>query len=443
MALSDYTTVQITQNSAGPTLPGFGVPMHVSYTATWAERTRVYSNLAAVAVDFQQTTGPEYLTAQAIFSQNPAPPQMMIGRGANKPTQSYQLSAISPTTNASYTYQYNVRGTGVTPTLVSFTSDSSPTDAEWASAAVQAFNAVASKNFTASGSASPITITANTAGAWFSIEVVNPNDSKVTENQVDPGIVADLTAITAENPNWYGLCSAFNSKPLAIAAAGYCESNGRIFVASSNDTTTILTTTGNGDLLDQIKTNSYANTLGFYHPVKSAFADAALLGKCLPFNPGSETWKFKTLAGVPTFPMTAAQRTNITARNGNSYESVAGLSITFDGKVGSGNFLDVTRGLHWLTSTIQTMVFSALAGAAKVPYTDAGIAVIQSQVLGALKIATDRGVLTTDVPFTVTVPTNAMVTAADKVSRTLNNVFFTGKLAGAVHSANIQGTVTA
>lgn len=443
MALSDYVTVAITQTSAGPTLPGFGVPLIPSYTATWTERTRTYNNLAGVAVDFPVTTSPEYRAAQAIFAQNPAPPTIMIGRMANKPTKTLSLSALTPTTQASYTYTLQVRGQGFPDQNVTFTSDPTPTDAEWAAGIVTALNAVASRNYTAAGAASPVTITGNAAGGWFSVEVINANDMKISETQADPGAAADLTAITAENPNWYGFGNYFNSKLEAVAIAAYIEANNRLFVCQSQDTNTIITAVGNAELIDTIKTNAYTRTSGFYHPYPSVFADFALLGKCLPFTPGSETWKFKTLSGVPTFPMTATQRTNITARNGNSYESVAGLSLTFNGMVGTGNFIDVTRGLDALSSDIQTSVFGTLAGAAKVPYTDAGIAQIEAAVRGALKRSTDKGILTNDVPFTVSVPINANVAAADKTSRTLNNVFFTGKLAGAVHSANIQGVVSA
>ncbi len=442
MALSDYVTVAITQTSAGPTLPGFGVGLVPSYSAAWTERTRVYSNLAGVAVDFPVTTSPEYRAATAYFSQNPAPTQLMIGRMANKSTKVLSLTALTPTTQLLYTYTLQVRGQGFADQNVTFTSSGSPTDALWASGIVAALNAVSGKNYTAAGAASPVTITGNAAGGWFSVEIVNANDMKISETEADPGIAADLTAITAENPNWYGFGNTFNSKPIAIAAAAYIEASNRLFIVQSQDTNTILTATGNAELIDQLKTNTYTRSAGFYHPYPSQFADFALLGKCLPYTPGSETWKFKTLAGVSTFAMTATQRTNITARNGNSYESVAGLSITFDGKVASGNFIDITRGLDALTSDILTSIFGTLAGAPKVPYTDPGIATIEAALRGALKRGEDKGILTPG-STTVTVPANANVSTADKLSRTLNNVFFTGQRAGAIHSANIQGSVSA
>jgi len=443
MALSDYVTLTISQTTVNPTRQGFGVGLILSATASFVERVRTYGSLADVAVDFPITTSAEYLAAQAYFAQSPSPSKLMIGRSANKPTQVYQLSAITPTSNISYTYQLRVRGKGFADALVQFTSDATPTDAEYAAGMVAALNAVVGKNYTAAGAASPVTITGNAAGDWFSIEVVDPATQKVLQTHADPGVAADLTAINAENSGWYALYTLYNSKLYAIAAAGFVESNKKVYIADSNDTNTIITATGNADLIDQIKTNAYARTLGFYHPSPASMAGAALLGKRLPLDPGSETWKFATLAGVPTFPMTATHRGNITARNGNSYESVAGVNVTFDGKTGDGNFLDVKRGLDWLEDDMSKSVFGALAGASKIPYTDPGIAVIEAQVRGSLKRATDRGILTNNPAFVVTVPKVADVATSDKTSRTLNNVKFTATLAGAVHSANIVGVVSA
>ena len=442
MALNDYVSITITSTTVGAQRAGFGTGLLLSATAAWAERTRLYSSLSEVAVDFPVTTSAEYRYAQAYFAQSPAPSKLMIGRSANKPTQAYQLSALNPTSNVSYTYQVKVKGKGFSDTTVSFTSDATPTDAEYAAGMVSALNAVASKNFTASGASSPITITANSAGDWFSIEVVDVNYQKVTQTHADPGVAADLTAITAENPNWYTLITAYNSKLYAVAAAGWVETASRIYVADTNDTTTITTATGNADLMDTFKTNAYTRSSAHYHPSPADAMGAALAGKCLPYDPGSETWKYKTLSGVATVALTSTHRSNITSRNGNSYESVAGIGVTFDGKNGDGSFIDARRGLDWLTDDLQKGLLTALTSASKIPYTDDGISAIEAQVRGSLDRAVQRGVLTRGT-ITVTVPAASAVSAADKTSRTLNNVRFSATGAGAIHGVNVTGTVGA
>ena len=105
-------------------------------------------------------------------------------------------------------------------------------------------------------------------------------------------------------------------------------------------------------------------------------------------------------------------------------------------------FIDTERGLDWLQDDMQKGVFGALAASPKIPYTDDGISVIESQVRGSLNRAVTRGILTAGT-IVVTVPALANVATADKTSRTLNNVKFSAQLAGAVHKANVVGVVTA
>lgn len=443
MALSDYVSLSITQATANLTRAGFGIAMHISYTATWSERSRTYSSYTGVIADFPTTTGPEARAALVYFSQNPQPQQFIIGRGANKPTKTVQLSALNPTTNLTYTYKVNVKGTGFADTTVSFTSDGTPTDAEYAAGMVTALNAVASKNYTAAGATSPITVTGNTAGAWFSLEVTDVAYQTTTETTADPGVAADIAAILAENPSWYALHTAFNSKAYGVAAAAVIEATGtKIYIAASNDSNIVLAaSTGTLDLADQAKTNAYDRTSVHYHRDPSAFYDIGLLGKCLTFDPGSETWAFKTLAGVGTFAMTATHRANIVARNANSYENVAGLNISFNGMLASGRFIDFRRGNDWLQDDMSKAVFAALATNPKIPYTDQGIAVIKSVMTGSLLRAAARGIITP--AFLVTVPKAADVSSADKTARVLNNCTFTATSQGAVHKDNITGSISA
>jgi len=443
--LTDYVTITITQNTVGITRAGFGVPMILSATAAYTERIRFYTDLASVAVDFAVTTSAEYLAANAMFSQNPAPPRIAIGRSALKPTQITQLTAVNPTGNLNYVYKLTVRGKGFADTVVTFTSDGTPTDAEYAAGIVAALNGVASKNYTATGAASPVSVTGTNPGDWFSIEVGDPATQKATMTHADPGVATDLAAIALENSSWYALYTLYNSKLYAIAAAGWIESAGlKIYVCESQDTNSITTAVTNGELLDTIKTNAYARTLGFYHPSPANMAGAALLGRCLPIDAGSVTFFGKTLAGVAPVNLTATHRQNLTDRRASSYETVAGVNITFGGQVGSTTtgFLDVRRDLDWLQDDMSKAVFGMIVGANKVLFTDAGIAMVETEVRGSLKRATDRGILAENPAFVVTVPAAADVDSGNKAARTLPNVKFSGTLAGAIHKVQLVGTVS-
>jgi hypothetical protein len=97
-----------------------------------------------------------------------------------------------------------------------------------------------------------------------------------------------------------------------------------------------------------------------------------LAGRVLPLDPGSETWKFKTVAGVTPDVYTDTQRVNLKNRNANYYYTVAGVNIVTEGVVADGEFIDVIRFRDWIASHMAEGVFGALASANKVPFTDEG-----------------------------------------------------------------------
>lgn len=439
-SLDNHVSLLITQDSVGIARAGFGVPMHLSYSAAWAERIRFYASLAEVAADFPTTTSPEYLAATAFFSQSPRPSRIAIGRGALPPTQVYTLSVSA--VRHSHTYQIRVKGEGVTETLASYTSDADATDAEIATGLVAALNAVVGNNYIAAGTASPFTVTADAAGDWFSLEVLDPTALEIAQTHADPGIATDLAAIALASSDWYALSTTFNSNAMVLAAAAWVESNKKIYVVDVNETDAITTAAGNSDTLDDLATLERARTMGGYHPDPATFFSAAWMGRVLPLDPGSETWKFKRLSGVAAVTLTSTQRSNLVARNANSYETVAGINITFEGTTADGDFLDVTRGLDWLEDDMAKGVFGALAGADKIPYTDAGVAVIEAEVRASLDRAVVRQILSDNPAPVVTVPLVADVSTTDKALRLLPDVKFTGTLAGAIHKVNITGVVS-
>lgn len=438
--LTDYVSLTITRASVGVTRAGFGTALILTPNVAWAERTRTYNDFSAVVEDFPTTTSPEYLAAQSIFSQSPAPTRIKFGRLALKPTLVYQVSVV--TVRNSHTYQINVKGQGVTPTTVEYTSDSDALDAEIAAGLVTALNAVVGKNYTATGTASPISITATNPGDWFSIEIVDVSDLKAKCTHVDPGVATDLAAIQLADPDFYTVYNLYNSELMAASIAAWVESNKKTYICDTNVTEAIITAAGNGDLLDDLEALAYTRTYGFYHHAPDQFAGAALLGRCLPTTPGAETWALKTLAGVTASPLTATHKSNLQARNANGYESIGNVGITFDGKVASGEYFDVIRFLDWFENTAATRIFNALIAEDKTPFTDEGISKVGSELRGAIKEGVAAGGFNGD-DWAVTLPKRADVPLADRQARTLTGVKFRATLAGAIHKVLVIGTVSA
>jgi hypothetical protein len=540
-ALSNHVVMNITRDSVGIARAGFGVPLIISYYAAFAERVRFYTDLLGVQDDFAIDT-PEYLAAQAMFSQQPRPSRIAIGRGALKPTQRYSFNVTN--VHNSTKYSIKVVGEGVTTTTVDYTTDSAATRAEIHNGLLTGLNAVVGKNYTAAftpvviaddtftadagddsleatahalqtgdgpvrvsssgtlpaglasatdywvikidadnfslatslanalaGTAINITdagsgthtlsdtastvrpsealiITASAAGEWFSLETKNIGDVDISQTHDDPGIATDLAAITVENNTWYGLWTMYNSNAMVMAASAWISANKKIYIAEVCETDAVNTASGNGDTLDQLEDLDYARVMPSFHPNPSNMIGARWLGRCLPLQPGSETWKFKTLVGGEPVTLTSTQRTNLTNRAGNSYETVANRNMTFEGTTSDGDFMDVQRFLDWQEDDMATSVFGAMNKNDKLGMSNAGIAVLENEMRGSLQRGVTRGgIRVSDGSIdpespTVTVPRVEEVPSGDRAVRKVTGLKFFFLLEGAIHKAEITGVVS-
>lgn len=266
---------------------------------------------------------------------------------------------------------------------------------------------------------------------------------------VDPtvaagSVTADLDAVQLANPNWYAIASTDRTQATVLAIAAWTESRVKLFgIASAEPEIINLPPGENTSIAGKLAIAGYARTFVLYHQdADSDYPECAWFGRVLPLEPGSETWAFKTLNGVPYSALTTTQSNNARGKNANTYELIGGRTITQEGKVAVGEYIDIIRGIDWLTSTIQTYVYSVLVNNNKVPYTDAGIAVIEAQVRRALQQGIDQQFISEDPAPVVTVPRASSVAPNDKANRILRNVRFTATVSGAIHAVRISGVVT-
>lgn len=258
-------------------------------------------------------------------------------------------------------------------------------------------------------------------------------------------VADDLTAINDANNSWYALISVERDVATVKAIAAWTEARIKLFGTASSDPDIInvqagIDTTSIAAFLNQA---GYVRTFVMYHQDAAYdYPEAAWFGVVLPLEPGSETWKFKTLNTISYSNLTTTQSLNALNKKANTYEFVGGVGITANGTVAQGEYIDTVRGIDWLSARIQEFVFSVLVNNPKVPYTNAGIAVIQSEVKRALELGVNNNFLSDNPPPEVTVPLAQDVPPVDKANRILRNVRFTATLANAIHAVIIRGTVS-
>jgi hypothetical protein len=272
----------------------------------------------------------------------------------------------------------------------------------------------------------------------------------ISKEAGDADYAAALSAAVLESNDWYAF--GINSRVTAdiLNAAAWAEANKKLFGTSDDDANTVdLSFAGDADvsLAKQLHTLGYDRTFGIYHDESDGVAadderpEIAAMGRMLPTTPGSATWMFKTLAGVSVMSLTTTQSGNARDKNFNTYESVGGVSILREGKVASGEYIDVIIGVDWLEARIIEAVYSRLVNLAKIPFTDAGIAIVENEIRAVLNQGVQNGFLAANPAPIVRVPLASEVSTNDKANRILPDIYFEGTLAGAVHGVTIQGVV--
>lgn len=436
--LDDIVQMTLTTETQQISRAGFGTPLILGCSNRFAELTRSYSKPSDMTADGFATTDPEYLAAQAVCSQNPKPPTFKVARRDNKPTISFKWTPLAKNST-----KYTLVVDGQT---CEFTSDANATVAEIVAGMRAAVVAKSISGLTITDNTTHLTIVATAAGAWhtvvMSLRDIASGHGNIEQNHADGGIATDLAAIVLYDPDWYALILASgSSKAEIVAAAAWVEAAKKLMVVASQDSAIITAAAGGTDVAQALATAGYARTGVIYHPKAAQFAGAALQGRCLPLDPGSETWMFKTLNGVDVCTeLTPTHCTNAKAKFANIYPRIGGVGCTEWGFVAANEWIDIIRFRDWLQARMQERVFGTLVNAEKVPFTDKGIAVIEKDVRAQLDEGVEAGGL--EGTYTVGVPARADVSSVNVAARRLPDVEFSAVLAGSIHELVITGTLT-
>ncbi len=432
-SLDSIVSVTIDAQTTTPTQTGFGIPLVVGFHTTFAERTRVYTSLAALVADGFGTSTSIYRAVRSVFAQNPRPPSVVVGRLT---TGSVKTMDLTPVVQNTHAYVVDVNGTSHT-----FTSDANATAAEIVDGLVSAINAGAqAASVTASNVSNVLHIVGDVAGVQFTLDASFADFAQQNNTPDTSGIAAQIAAISLENDTWYALIMDSQGELEILAAAAAVEATGnKIFLAATGNSDVL--GAGSTDVASDLEAAAYDRTALLFSRNPDDYPNAAWAGKVLPDLPGSSTWKFKTLAGITVDSFTSTETTNLSNKQANFYQAVAGINITAEGEMSSGEFIDVTIFVDWLKARIQESVFAIKANVKKVPFTDAGIALVEGAIRGRIAEGITNGGLVAGTEQ-VLVPKAADVSPADRAARRLTGITFQAQLAGAIHSTVIAGTVT-
>lgn len=443
--LDSIVNVAITRETRFPTGPGFGTPMLVGSHSEWTPgvRAKAYASTDEMITDGFDATHPLVAMATRLLSQPIRPASFVVGKRLLASTQVVELTIKVATEGFVYSFAvYDAAGVKYTITYTVLAAATTSTVATAIAALITALPDVA-----AAAVGAVITCTTDAGDLVRYSELPPIAVLGVKDVSADPGIATDLAAIKAYtdlNPalSWFGASFDHTSETIVEAAATWFEAQKLLFVYRTSDSGCAdgaVTT----DVMSDLQDSTYDHTGGIFAQYDTHdYRDAAWLGLMLPRQPGSATWAHKALNGIHVDNLTSGESAAIEAKNGTTYTEIAQVGDTYQGMVASGEFFDIIHGQLYLESQLQIRVFGTIISAPKLPYTQEGLEALGGAMTAVLSENVATGFIAEDPPFVVEVPRATAISAAQKATRQVTGLKFNATMSGAIHRANIVGTLS-
>lgn len=441
MALSNYVNVTVDLNARAIAEDSFDTILISTYhdIGDLNQRVSSYSSLKDMLDADFTVNSTAYKKAQPIFAQANPPKLVKVGKRSSAVTHTIDLT---PTvTTVGFVYRLTIDGTEIEYEVVA-----DDTVALICDALVAAINPLAS--VVATDGTTKVTVTAATAGDIVTI-TDRSRELTLLDTTAATNLATDIAAYMAEDDNWYGLILDINSEATTAAAAAAIETAEKLLFVEGADT--IIGTSSSVDMFSVLVTGNYAKTSAWFHPNLSSGLAGAIMARAFSLPAGTEKYSGNSLRGVATAKLNSTERQYVLAKNGSYFELAADQALTFNGKVASGDWVDLIRGVAWLKNQMRIAILRAVSNGGnpgKVPFNPAGLERIRAAGQQVLDAAVARGFInigTKDDPDDpqpiFTVPAYTSFSANDRNSRIVGGVVFTSRASGIIHTVNVIGSV--
>lgn len=452
MTWQEIVDVAITLNTAGSTREGFGLPIFITSTDRFEERVRGYTSLADVATDLGEMSH-AYMAAKALWSQTPKVTQLYIAR-----RDMQYIVSIPDVIQGQTEYALTIYTNGGVSNNITYTTQESGDDAKKVfdklKEAVEAIEAIKNKvkvTVSGAGSSASMLIQAENPDVDF-VRAIDTADSgkfliSATASDTAESILSSIDAYTTD---YYFVAVDEREKTFVTQMSEAVEARKKIFFTCTNDSKSLIgeDITSANDLAALLANKKMSRTVVLWHHNASIdYPEMAFIAYGAPYDAGSIAWGNALLTGVEFSrqtiggrPLTSSQKAALEARNCNYIDLDGGLSVVRHGKVSSGEWIDIIRGIDWQESDLKTSLRDLLVNqkGGKITYDDIGITRVRQVIETSLQRGVNRNFLTS---FKVSVPKSADVSLQDKRSRILKDVRFEAVLAGAILDVVLRGTV--
>lgn len=178
-------------------------------------------------------------------------------------------------------------------------------------------------------------------------------------------------------------------------------------------------------------------TVVFYY---TATADipvpvAALAGEIGGLTPGSYTVNNLTLKGLTPLELSEEDIEKLHTAGGITFVLSAGDGVCSEGKVSSGEYIDIVDGNDYIKQQLEYRTQKVFNNNLKVPYTNVGIALLESAAIGVMQDAQNKGIIE---DFTVEYALREQTTEEDRAARKYLGGSVKYSMQGAIHYIEIM-----
>lgn len=422
--ISDVVAITINVGDVRLTAAGFGVPLLLvkAESAVFATRVKEYASATEVALDFASTTKASKM-ANAIFAQANSPDTIKIGR---QETGDADITAALTAVEAEDPAWYCLATESITDADITAAVAFIESRAK-----IYAYTSE-EEDIIATGSADICSVfQLATRQRSFGIWHQHAGRELGTATSAVTSFVATIT-VSVDHLLEVG-------DPVTITDAVDTDLDGEHTVETVPTSTTFtFTTTG----ADDAGPSALTYFAGFVYP------NCAWIGLQLATNPGATTWKFKQLSGIVATGLdrlTTAEEAFAVGKSCNLYTLLGstGSGFTHEGVMASGRYIDIQRGIDFMEARLGEATAALLLNTPKIPYTDAGMAVLEATISQQMNSYIGFGILgpllnTIDgALFRILIPKVADQLTADRAARLVKGIEVSAQLAGAIHKVEI------
>ena len=310
------------------------------------------------------------------------------------------------------------------------------------SAFVTALTTKLGEGFTVAEDEGVVTITDTNRTGFYLSDLVD----MTATFEITSDFTADLERFRVQSDFFGFVLADHKTNDNIMICADFAEANKRQFFVSRGDADIkeVVTT----DILSLLKAKAYNYTNFMFS--EDNYADVAFMSQGYSVQVGSDNFANMTLAGITPSLLTENEYQHITAKNGNTYETIHNVSLTQNGVSVSGEHIDVVRDSCNLYDDIQTSLMSTITNT-KISFTNEGILTITEALAKVLDVYVENGFIAKEEitadgkvnrSYIIQAPRAESVPVQDRNAGILHNVNFQARLAGAINKMVLIGSLS-